>query len=191
MKLIVGLGNPGTGYKDSRHNIGFMAVDSLADECKAKLKRKFTWRSSQAKTRINGQEVILAEPLTFMNLSGAAVKQLLSRHNLELSDLLVIADDLDLELGRIKIKPSGSSGGHRGINSIIETLKSDDFSRLRVGIGRPQEHTEASDYVLSNFSRKEKALVDKIIDEVKDCARAWVEQGAEKTMNTFNQKELK
>jgi len=188
MKLIVGLGNPGSSYKNSRHNIGFMAVDSLAVEYKVKLKRKFTWRSLHNKTRIGTEEVILAEPLTFMNLSGSAVKQLISRHNLELSDLLVIADDLDLELGRIKIKPSGSSAGHRGLSSVIAVLKSDNFSRLRIGIGSPPEHIEASDYVLSDFSRKEKALVDQIIDEVKDCVRVWLERGTEKTMDMFNQK---
>ncbi len=191
MKLIVGLGNPGNRYKDSRHNIGFMAVDALAGECKARLKRRFTWRSLHAKTRIGAEEVILAQPLTFMNLSGSAVKQLISRNNLELGDILVIADDLDLELGRIKIKPSGSSAGHRGIGSIIAVLKSENFARLRVGIGSPGEHIDASDYVLSNFSRKEKILVDQIIDEVKDCVKMWIEQGMEKTMNTFNQKELK
>jgi peptidyl-tRNA hydrolase, PTH1 family len=189
MKLIVGLGNPGRLYAGSRHNIGFLVVDALAKGCGVKLKSAFGCRSLITKVKIEGSDVLLAEPATYMNLSGRAVAALLKKYKVAAKDLLVICDDMDLELGRLKIRGSGSSGGHRGLESIIGSLASREFSRLRIGIGRPGERQEAAEYVLAQFNREEKKGVVKIVDKASACATAWVIDGTEKTMNLFNKKE--
>jgi len=164
VKLIVGLGNPGDIYAGSRHNIGFIAVKALSRLHKISLKKDNSTFSLSGKGKINGEVVILGLPLTFMNLSGITVRALLKKHKVTLDNLFVVCDDLDLEFARIKIKPHGSSGGHRGLDSIIEAVGSDRFARLRIGIGRPHQDTEASGYVLSPFSRKEKEQLEEILD---------------------------
>jgi len=189
MKLIVGLGNPGDIYKNSRHNIGFLVVKELAGTKKAALKKEFGIKSLSAKTRINHEVVILALPLTYMNLSGNAVKRLLGKYKLTVEDLLVICDDMDLEFGRLKIRPSGSSGGHNGLESIIGSLGSNCFARLRLGIGRPAPHEDAAEFVLSDFSSKEKKEIKEIIAEAVECSESWVTNGTSGTMNVFNKKE--
>lgn len=186
MKLIVGLGNPGKAYIDSRHNIGFMVVKALAEDYGIKLKRGFNWDSLSGKGRIEGREVILAEPLTFMNLSGKAVSVLLKKRKIDKENLLIVCDDLDLQFGRLKIKMSGSSGGHRGLKSIIDHLGSKDFTRLRVGIGRPGEHIDPAEYVLSSFTKKEKSSLAGIIEKCGNCVKMWVMEGIVETMNIFN-----
>lgn len=190
MKLIVGLGNPGRVYADTRHNIGFFVLSALAKAHKITLKSNIDSHSLSAKFKFKGQEVMFAEPLTFMNLSGLSVKQLLKKYKINLEDLLVICDDLDLELGRLKIKDSGSSGGHRGLGSIADSLASKNFSRMRIGIGRPAGKTDAAEYVLSPFTKKEKEAVSLIVETACNCANSWVEQGIEKTMNIFNQRSV-
>ena len=187
MKLIVGLGNPGNLYVHSRHNVGFLVVRTLARAHKILLKKEKGILSLSGKGRIEGQNVILAMPLTFMNLSGIAVAGLLKRYKINPSNLLVACDDLDLSLGRLKIKSSGSSGGHRGLKSIIESLKMDGFARLRIGIGRPLR-TDISAYVLSHFSKKEKVTLSEIIERASGCCEVWVEKGIDKSMNIFNQR---
>jgi PTH1 family peptidyl-tRNA hydrolase len=187
MKLIVGLGNPGNLYVNSRHNVGFLVVRTLAQAHKILLKKEKGILSLSGKGRIEGQNIILAMPLTFMNLSGVAVAGLLKRYKIDLSNLLVACDDLDLSLGRLKIKSSGSSGGHRGLKSIIESLKGDTFARLRIGIGRPAR-TDISAYVLSHFSKKEKVELSELIERASDCCRVWVAKGINKSMNIFNQR---
>jgi len=132
---------------------------------------------------------VLALPQTFMNLSGVAVKQLLRKYKISPENLLVVCDDLDLELGRIKIRESGSSGGHRGLKSIIDSLGNKDFSRLRIGIGRPGGKEDAADYVLSSFTKKETETVNSVVNNACDCVNSWVAQGIDRTMNIFNQKE--
>lgn len=186
MKLIVGLGNPGDIYKDSRHNIGFLAVKALSRIHKITLKREKGCFSLSGKGKIGKQTVILALPVTFMNLSGIALKGLVEKHKIDLQDLLVICDDLDLAFGRLKIKPAGSSGGHQGLNSIINTLGSWGFARLRLGIGRPKSNLEATQYVLSSFSNREKRQLKKIIERGYACCQMWATEGITKTMNIFN-----
>lgn len=186
MKLIVGLGNPGRLYIDSRHNIGFSVIKSLAKIYKISLKKGNF--SLSGKAEIGGQNVILAMPLTFMNLSGTVVAGLLKKYRIDLSNLLVVCDDLDLEFGRLKLRPSGSSGGHRGLKSIIDSVASHGFVRLRIGIGRPFQDIDASDYVLSHFSRKEKAQVRQIIEKAGECCQSWVTRGVTETMNIFNKR---
>lgn len=190
MKLIVGLGNPGMEYADSRHNVGFEVIKCLAKTSKAVLKRDFGTKAFSAKLKIGPQQVILSIPMTFMNLSGLAVKQLIKKYKVEPGNLLVVCDDLDLELGRIKIRPSGSSGGQKGVQSIFDSLGTPDFARLRIGIGRPKRSTDACDYVLSQFSRREKEIVGPAMLKAAECCLYWVRYGIEKTMNNFNKKEL-
>lgn len=188
MKLIVGLGNPGLIYSNSRHNIGFSVVKSLAKLGKVALKRDKGTFSLSAKARLGAHHVILAIPLTFMNLSGLGVSVLAKKYKIDFADLLVVSDDLDLEFGRMKIRPSGSSAGHRGMQSIIDTLGSRGFCRLRIGIGRPDGNKEARDYVLSQFNRKEKAQLKEILDSASDCCQVWASEGITEAMNMFNRR---
>lgn len=186
MRLIVGLGNPGAIYAFTRHNIGFQVVKSLARSLKIDLKRDRLVYSIYGKGKWAAGDIILAMPQTFMNLSGVAVKAMLKKFKATPADLLVICDDLDLELGRIKIRPSGSSNGHRGLDSIIEHIGTQEFNRLRIGIDRPSRSTDAAKYVLTSFSRKEKALVDAAKENSANCCLSWVEKGVAETMNIFN-----
>ncbi|MDD5432803.1 MAG: aminoacyl-tRNA hydrolase [Candidatus Omnitrophica bacterium] len=188
MKLIVGLGNPGDKYADSRHNIGFSAIKSLAKAYKISLKKDFFISSISGKGRIHGEFVALAMPLTFMNLSGNAVKPLLKKYKADISDLLIICDDMDLDIGRIKARPSGTSGGQRGMESIIKSLSTDEFARLRIGIGRPPRQIDPSDYVLSRFQAKEKELISEALEQASQCCLVWVTKGITEAMNNFNKR---
>ena len=185
-KLIVGLGNPGLAYASSRHNIGFAVLKFLASSLKINLKKDSSVSALVGRSSGSQPDLILALPQTYMNLSGIAVKALLKKFKITLKDLLVVCDDLDLELGRIKIRPQGSSAGQRGMESIIEHLGTRDFSRLRIGIGRPKNPQAAADYVLSGFLRKEKVVVQQIEEDAVSCCMSWVEKGIVQTMNTFN-----
>ncbi len=186
MKLIVGLGNPGRAYIDSRHNIGSDVVKALAKEYGISLKRDRNTFSFCAKGEFKGHAVILAVPVTFMNLSGAAVKALVKKYKIDLDDLLVVSDDLDLDLGRLKVRPGGSSGGHNGLKSIIGSLNSQEFSRLRIGIGRPDTKIDASEYVLAAFSKKEKPAVREAIEKASACCVIWATKGLAESMGMFN-----
>ena len=190
MKLIVGLGNPGIFYSGSRHNIGFQVVKSLAKALKISFKKEKGVKALSAKGKIEGFEAVLVLPLTFMNLSGEALNPLLKKYKAGLDDVLVVCDDLDLEFGRLKIRAGGSSAGHHGIESIINSLGSKEFCRLRVGIGRPSGE-KMSEYVLSQFNRGEKTHLPEIINKAKECALSWVSKGTEESMNIFNRKGVK
>ncbi|MDD5060435.1 MAG: aminoacyl-tRNA hydrolase [Candidatus Omnitrophica bacterium] len=188
MKLIVGLGNPGLIYAGNRHNIGFTVLKSLAVSLKIVFKREFSASSLVAKGKIFEEDLVLAMPQTFMNLSGSAVKALLKKFKIPPEKLLVVCDDLDLELGRIKIRPAGSSGGHRGLKSIIEQIGTQDFNRLRIGISRPNKGREITDFVLSGFTRSEKGQVKEAVEKAVECCRFWAEKGVTETMNIYNKK---
>jgi len=196
MKLIIGLGNPGRIYTESRHNIGFSVIKALSKIYKIPLKKDNTF-SLSGKGKIGAENLILALPLTFMNLSGIAVSALIKKYKIDLprpareerglDNLLVVCDDLDLDFGVIKIRPSGSSGGHRGLGSIIDSLGSREFSRLRIGIGRPlRDNTDAASFVLSPFAKKEKGKIKEIIENACDCCRVWAMKGIVESMNIFN-----
>ena len=188
MKLIVGLGNPGLAYAHTRHNIGFSVVKALSSKRKAPLKREGGTFSLTARARIDGVRAVLALPLTFMNVSGSAVKVLVKKHKIELSDILVVVDDLDLEAGRLKIRAAGTSGGHKGIASVIDALGTGEFNRLRLGIGRPPRGVESSEYVLAPFSKKEKADIEEAIENAVACCESWAQVGITETMNIFNKR---
>ncbi len=187
MKLIVGLGNPGRSYAASRHNIGFMCISHFAKEHGIRFDRK----QGKARTgvgEIAGEPVVLARPQTFMNRSGESVAALVKRFKIALSDLIIIHDDLDLPLGRIRLSFGAGSGGHKGIDSIIDYLDSGDFSRLRVGVGRPPEATEAAiiDYVLGDFTPEEGQVMKLVIPRVSDALLDLLTDGLAVAMNKYN-----
>jgi PTH1 family peptidyl-tRNA hydrolase len=192
MKLIVGLGNPGFLYARNRHNIGFMCVSYLARM------RKITYDRKQGHARtgignIGGYRVVLARPQTYMNSSGESVSALMKKLNVNASDLIVIHDDLDLPVGKIRLRLGGSSGGHKGIDSIIARIGTGDFYRVRVGIGRPEIDASAADkestvidYVLKDFTRDEKKVIDTVIPEVSEAIVYLLAEGLTAAMNKYN-----
>jgi PTH1 family peptidyl-tRNA hydrolase len=190
MKLIVGLGNPGIVYANSRHNIGFLVVKSLSKEKKINLRRDKGAIALSAKFKYLDEEILIAIPLTFMNLSGLAVSSLIKKYKVALKDILIICDDLDLEFGRLKLKPKGSSGGHRGLTSIINSISSQNFARLRIGIGRPHSKIVVSEYVLSSFGHRHKEPLKKVINEACACVDSWIKEGIDRAMNAFNKTNL-
>lgn len=190
MKLIVGLGNPGREYETTRHNIGFKVASTLAAKCGIKLNSK-AFKSLIGKGRIFGRDIIIALPQTHMNNSGEAVKALLSRKRVDLKNLLVICDDVNLSLGVIRIRPKGSSGGHRGLESVIEHLGSEEFSRLRLGIGKEGLRTDLSDYVLSPFNKTETITLGAVVESAISCCEAWIKEGAGHAAHRFNVRDRK
>jgi len=191
MKLIVGLGNPGSTYAHNRHNVGFHCLGYFARLHSI----RFDHRQCRAKVGIGkarGEKLLLAKPGTFVNLSGDPVACLVHKHGISSSDLLVIYDDLDLPLGKIRLRQGGSSGGHKGMNSIISTLGSEDFSRIRVGIGRPQAEEQSINedaivnYVLSDFSPTEEAIIKPVIARVAEAIDCFLTQGIDTAMSRFN-----
>ncbi|MCL5290148.1 MAG: aminoacyl-tRNA hydrolase [Bacillota bacterium] len=185
MKLIVGLGNPGAEYAQTRHNIGFMVVDRLAGELGLHLSKN-QHKALVAQGQIGGQKVILAKPQTYMNLSGQSVAALLNWYKLTPEDLLVITDDMDLPPGCLRIRKNGSAGGQKGLKSIIELLGTQEFTRMRVGIGR-SEHG-AVDHVLGKITGTEAEMMAPAIAAAVDAVKVWVSEGPDKAMNKFNQK---
>jgi len=184
MKLIVGLGNPGRRYQGTRHNIGARVIDTLARRHHVAL-REEGWADVGALT-LDGARVLLARPQTYVNVSGTAVADLRRRHRLPLENLLVAFDDLDLPVGQIRLRAKGGHGGHNGMRSIIEALGSEEFARLRVGIGRPPEGVDPADYVLSRFSKEEQARLDEAVERAADAVEAFVRRGIEAAMSASN-----
>jgi peptidyl-tRNA hydrolase, PTH1 family len=192
MKLIVGLGNPGKEYEGTRHNIGFEVVKKVAAAQGIALKKDRLTNSYCGTGSITGHKVVCCFPQTYMNLSGSSVSAVSRRHRIAHSDILVVCDDLDLAFGRLKIRPSGSHAGHRGMLSIIEALGSRDICRLRIGIGRPDAGDafyDPADYVLSRFSACERHALDSIIEWAAECCECWVVHGITQSMATFNKPE--
>lgn len=184
MKLIVGLGNPGRRYQGTRHNIGARVIETLARRHRVTL-REEGWADVGALT-LHGARVLFARPQTYVNVSGTAVADLRRRHRLPLENLLVVFDDLDLPVGQIRLRAKGGHGGHNGMRSIVEALGSEEFPRLRVGIGRPREDVDPADYVLSRFSKGEQAQMDEAVERAADAVEAYVRRGIEAAMSAFN-----
>jgi len=184
MKLVVGLGNPGSRYEGTRHNVGFEVVDRLAEGgSRASFSRKF--EGLLAETEIDFQRILLLKPQTFMNLSGRSVGQALRFYKLDPADLIVICDDLNLPVGKLRIRGSGSDGGQKGLRDITAHLGTDTYARLRVGIGERGE-TEATDYVLSRYRSGERAIMDDALILATQAVAVWVSQDLAAAMNRFN-----
>ena len=186
MKLVIGLGNPGIFYRNTRHNVGRRLISQLAKKHKIKLKRDKDGFSKRGKGKIQGVESIIAQPSVFMNLSGQAVARLLAKFNISLDNLLIVYDDLDLALGKIRIRGYGSSGGHKGLKSVIDDLATNAFPRLRIGIGKAVTKHRIRDYVLSTFSRQEEVTLRKSLDQAVSCCETWIGKGVTEAMNKFN-----
>jgi PTH1 family peptidyl-tRNA hydrolase len=188
---VVGLGNPGLKYEFTRHNIGFRIVDSFAQDIEVKFKKVKSYYSSLiSRGMINNHKVILIKPQTFMNLSGKAVSKVVSYYKVLLQDLLIVYDDLNLELGQVRIRKKGSAGGHKGMESIMQYLNSEDIPRLRIGIGNPSINFNFDyvSYVLSNFNNEEKDKIKEVIQLSTEAIKIIIEDGPEKAMRRYNRK---
>ncbi len=188
--LIVGLGNPGSEYASHRHNIGFRVVQALAEAHGLTFARRKSAKARVAEGRVGCRQVLLAKPQTFMNLSGKTVGRLSRAHEIPSERILVIFDDLDLPLGRLRLRPEGGSGGHRGMRSIIETLGTQAFPRLRVGIDRPPGSMDPADYVLEPFGEEEAALAGEAVERAVAAVECWLSEGIVAAMDRFNRPDL-
>ncbi|HCF56689.1 MAG TPA: aminoacyl-tRNA hydrolase [Myxococcales bacterium] len=187
MKLIVGLGNPGRRYGAPRHNVGFRIVDALASEARIGFSvNKFDAAYGQG--TLEGQKIALLKPQTFMNLSGSSVAPAAQFYKVEPEDLIVVHDELDLPFGRLQLKRGGGTGGHRGLNSIVERLGSSDFIRVRVGIGKPDSKERVVGHVLSGFGKDEASALEEVAKRAVDAVRTLLREGAPKAMTEFNKK---
>lgn len=184
MKLIAGLGNPGLNYFNTRHNVGFEAIDKFISLHKINMSVKF--KSLIAIENIAGEKIIIAKPQTYMNLSGEAILQICSFYKIELSDVIIIHDDIDIELGKIKIKQNGSSGGHNGIKNIILHLGTENFNRIRIGIGKKPEQLQLNDFVLGKFFDSEKVLIDEAINKTCEAIEFIMQENILAAMNKYN-----
>jgi peptidyl-tRNA hydrolase, PTH1 family len=189
VKIIVGLGNPGEQYAKTRHNIGWLVLDEIADRAGWSGRGRNRDASSVVQGRFRGLDVVLAKPLTYMNESGLAVRKLLARERAPLGELLVVADDFALPFGKLRFREGGGPGGHNGLGSIIDELGTEGFSRLRVGIGAPDR--SFVDHVLSRFVVEETARLPELIDAAADAVEAWARDGTNKAANRFNMFELR
>jgi peptidyl-tRNA hydrolase, PTH1 family len=183
--LLIGLGNPGRQYRDSRHNVGFMLIDRIIVRLNAQ-GLKVQSKAIVTTALHEGRKLILAKPQTYMNLSGQSAHALLNFYKLPMENMLVAHDDLDIPFGTIRIRPKGGPGGQGGMASTIQQLGTQDFPRLRIGIGRPPGRMDPADYVLQNFSREEAKLLSEIIDRAADAALTFVVDGLNKAMNKYN-----
>jgi PTH1 family peptidyl-tRNA hydrolase len=182
--LIVGLGNPGVRYANTRHNVGFHCLDRLAEKYGWSFSRQQAKAILASGTRY-GLKITLAKPMTYMNLSGQSVASVAHFYKIDPQDILVICDDLDLPVGRIRLRPGGGSAGHKGTESIIQSLGTDAFPRLRIGIGRP-EHAEAVNYVLGRFTEADAITMSRVYDRAVDAVSVFLTEGIEAAMNQFN-----
>jgi PTH1 family peptidyl-tRNA hydrolase len=186
MHLIVGLGNPGAEYAKTRHNAGFLLVEKLAEQWKSGWANERKFAARVAKAERHGKKVLLAEPQTFMNLSGEAVGALVQYYQLPLVKILVAVDDADLPFGEIRLRPGGGTGGHHGLESVTQHLGSKEFARLRIGIGRKNEVRQITGHVLGKFSADESALLEKVLERAAGQIECWLDAGLQKAMNQFN-----
>ncbi len=187
MKIIFGLGNPGQQYRNNRHNVGYKVLESLVSDQNLEFKRSFRTSSYIAKKKDPEGWFFFVKPRTFMNNSGLCVKKVLNKYKVSLSDVLIIYDDADLPLGKIRFRVGGSCAGHRGMVSIVSALGSEDLSRLRIGIGSSQNQ-ELSDYVLSDFSKAEREILDTAIQEAASASLDWVNRGINFSMQKYNRR---
>ena len=185
MKIVVGLGNPGSAYSQSRHNVGFQCIDELSKKCAIPIKDK-NRHVLLGHGLVDGKEILIAKPRTFINRSGEAISYLLTRFQIPIQDLIVIYDDMNLPTGKIRIRHSGSSGGHNGIQSIISAINSHEIQRVRIGIGRPPEGVGDIGYVLGKFTADENKLIEEAVTTTQTVVRDFLNYGLEWTMSHYN-----
>jgi PTH1 family peptidyl-tRNA hydrolase len=192
MHLVVGLGNPGTKYTYTRHNVGFLCVEHalvLLEEAGAQLSEKSEHQAMTWRARVGTEDVIFAEPQTFMNLSGRSVQPLMAFYKIPLENILVVQDDLDLPFGRLKFLKNRGAGGHNGIKNITELLGTPDYARLKIGVGGPRHPGQAgADYVLENFPEAEVRALNEVFDKCFEAIKSFVEKGYDRTANVYNQR---
>ncbi|MGE0040116.1 MAG: aminoacyl-tRNA hydrolase [Vicinamibacterales bacterium] len=186
MKLVAGLGNPGPQYRDTRHNVGFVVVDRLADRWQVADRWRESHQALVAKATVGGGAVLLAKPVTFMNLSGEAVGGLASYYRIDPADVLVIVDEVALPLGRLRARREGSAGGHNGLKSVIQHLGTTAFPRLRIGVGRGDTRRELASHVLGKFAPDEHDEMEAALRRAAEAAEMFVSEGIERVMNVFN-----
>ena len=188
MKLIVGLGNPGIEYQFTPHNLGFLAVDRIAEQCGVRVDNR-NCRAQTARTRIAGHQVVLAKPETFMNLSGAAVRELVREYEVQPEqDLVLLYDEMDLPFGSLRVRPRGRSAGHNGVESVIDALGTQEIARVRMGIAPDHPVGDGARYVLSQFKKSQLAAVDQVLDLAAEAARVILGEGVQAAMSRFNRK---
>ncbi|HDR4230151.1 TPA: aminoacyl-tRNA hydrolase [Bacillus anthracis] len=185
MKLIVGLGNPGREYELTRHNIGFMAIDELAKRWNISLNEQ-KFKGLFGAGFVNGEKVILLKPLTYMNLSGESIRPLMDYYKIDVEDFVVLYDDLDIPVGKLRLRMKGSAGGHNGVKSTISHLGTQEFQRIRMGIDRPKNGMKVVDYVLGRFTSEEIPDVNHSIEKAADACEEWLNKPFLQIMNTFN-----
>ena len=184
MKIVVGLGNPGKQYEGTRHNVGWMVLDRLAQRAGLTGHAKSRDAAATMRGRYNGFDLVLVKPMTYMNESGLAVRKALARDHAPLEDLLVVYDDFDLPLGRLRMRELGSAGTHNGMRSIVSELETQKFARLRVGIGEPAEH--AIKHVLTRFATDEQRVLDEVLEAAADAVEDWAREGVNRAANRWN-----
>ncbi len=185
MKLIIGLGNPGRQYENTRHNVGFNVIDKLSEELAIPLDRQ-KFNGLYGMGHISGEKVILLKPLTYMNLSGECIRPLMDYYGISTEEIVVIYDDLDLPVGKIRLRSKGSAGGHNGIKSMILHLGTQEFNRLRVGIDRPVNGMKITDYVLGKFTQEEMEGINQAIDYSAKACEDWIQKSFVQVMNEYN-----
>lgn len=185
MYIVVGLGNPGEKYRYTRHNVGFMTLDYFADVHKISIS-KIKHKAVIGESVLGEEKIVLAKPQTYMNLSGESVYELMNWYKEDTSRLIVVYDDIDLDTGKIRIRPSGSSGTHNGMKSVIYLLNSDNFPRVRIGIGKPPEHIDLADYVTSRFNDEDIPLMEEAIKKASLAIEEIIKNGVSSAMNKYN-----
>ena len=187
MKMVIGLGNPGKQYEQTRHNIGFMVVDALAQSYQLTFKLDKTMQAEIAQANINGDKVLFVKPFTFMNESGRSVQALKAYYRVPEENILVIYDDLDLTLGKVRLRAQGSAGGHNGIKSLMNVAKMQRFPRVKVGIGRPKDRQSVVNHVLGRFSKQEQQTLQLPMQKAEQAVEAWLnDMSFERVMNQYN-----
>ncbi|HGH7988255.1 TPA: aminoacyl-tRNA hydrolase [Streptococcus agalactiae] len=187
VKMIVGLGNPGSEYNDTKHNIGFMAVDRIVKDLDVNFTEDKNFKAEIGSDFINGEKIYFIKPTTFMNNSGIAVKALLTYYNISIKDMIIIYDDLDMEVGKIRFRQKGSAGGHNGIKSIIAHLGTQEFDRIKVGIGRPNGRMTVINHVLGKFDKNDEIMILNTLDKVDNAVNYYLQTNDfQKTMQKYN-----
>lgn len=187
MFLIIGLGNPGQKYKDTRHNVGFGVIDKIAQTLNIEVDKKEHQGLVQS-AFWHGKKILLVKPQTYMNLSGQTVGELINYYHDQIDNLLVIHDDLDLPVGQLRFKKHGGTGGHNGLKSIVQHLNSQEFDRLKIGIGRPKGPMDVKAFVLTSFAAEERQSLEETIERASEAVKTWMLEGIDRAMNEFNKR---